>query len=116
MKMSLTEVKEGLARYLDGEFIPQYKKNHSAAATYGVSVGLALVIENLSNTAQNLLHDPLIPYFGIVDQDSNIDVTKLLNQMKKSMPEEGLKVPVPIIGVLSFTKGDVDTLEGYMSL
>lgn len=116
MKASLDSVKQGLARYLDGEFIPNYRKTHTAVATYAFSVVAALAIENLGVTAQTLVSHPLTSFLGVVDEDNNIDVTKVLGQMRKSMPDEGLKVPVPAVGLLTFTKEDVDALEGYMQM
>ena len=32
------------------------------------------------------------------------------------MPREGLKVPVPMIGTLSFDNSDIDALEKYIKM
>lgn len=116
MKTTIGSVKQGLAGFLDGEFIPKYKKTHSAAASYGVAVIAALAIDNLGNTAEVLMEHPLAAYLGVIDKERNIDVTKVCAFMRAKMPREGLKVPVPMIGVLSFDRSDVDALEKYMNM
>ena len=116
MKTTIDSVKQGLAGFLDGEFIPKYKKTHSAAASYGVAVIAALAIDNLGNTAEVLIEHPLAAYLGVIDKERNIDVTKVCEFMRAKMPREGLKVPVPMIGILSFDRSDVDALEQYMEM
>ena len=116
MKTTIGSVKQGLAGFLDGEFIPKYKKTHSAAASYGVAVIAALAIDNLGNTAEVLIDHPLAAYLGVIDSERNIDVTKVCEFMRAKMPREGLKVPVPMVGTLSFDKSDVDALEKYMEM
>ena len=110
------EIQEGLARFLDCEFIPSIKKTHSAIASYGISVAAALAIENLGVTMNKLIESPIVQYFGIIDKEGEIDVDKLLKQMRKSMPEEGLKVSIPLVGTVVFSKSDVDALEQYIRL
>lgn len=116
MKATIASVKQGLAGFLDGEFIPKYKKTHSAAASYGVAVIAALAIDNLGNTAETLIDHPLAAYLGVIDKERNIDITKVCEFMRMKMPREGLKVPVPMVGTLSFDKSDVDALEKYMKM
>ena len=116
MKSTIASVKQGLAGFLDGEFIPKYKKTHSAAASYGVAVIAALAIDNLGNIAETLIDHPLAAYLGVIDSERNIDIAKVCEFMRMKMPKEGLKIPVPMIGALSFDKSDVDALEKYMKI
>lgn len=116
MKASIPAIKQGLAGFLDGEFIPKYKKTHSAAVSYGVAVVAALAIDNLGNIMGQLADHPFVSYLGIVDANHDVDITKLMEFMRKQMPKEGLKVPVPMVGTLSFDKSDVDALEKYMKM
>ena len=78
MKTDITSIKQGLAGFLDGEFIPKYKQTHSAAAAYGVSIVAALAIENLSSTADQLLMNPMVSYLGVVDGNRDLDVDKII--------------------------------------
>ena len=116
MKVSISAIKQGLAGFLDGEFIPKYKKTHSAAVSYGVAVIAALAIDNLGNIMEQLADHPFVSYLGIVDANHDVDIIKLMEFMRKQMPKEGLKIPVPVIGTLIFSKEDIDSLEGYMKL
>lgn len=113
---NIKTIQSGIARFLDCEFIPNIKKTHSAVASYGISVAAALAIDNLGNTMDKLTKSPVVSYLGIIDDEQNIDVDKLCQQMRKSMPEEGLKVSVPLVGLITFTREDVDALEQYIKM
>ena len=116
MKISITSAQQGLAAFIDGEFIPKIKKTHSAVASYGIAVAAALLIDNLGKTIDQLAENPLIAYLNIIDADRNIDAEKLLGAARSQMPSDGLRVAVPLVGTLVFTKEDVDALEGYLGL
>jgi hypothetical protein len=116
MKTDINTLKQALAGFLDGEFIPKYRQTHSAAAAYGVSVVAALAIDNLSVTAGKLIDNPLVSYLGVIDGNRNLDVDKIVGIMRQKMPNEGLRVAVPMVGTLVFSREDVDALEGYIKL
>ena len=116
MKTNVVSLKQGLAGFLDGEFLPKYKRTHSAASSYGVAVVAALAIDNLGNSLEQLTNNPLISYLGIVDENRDLDVDKILTFMREKMPNEGLKMTIPMIGTITFNRDDIDSLETYMKL
>lgn len=116
MKGNINSLKKGIANFLDMELIPRYKQTHSAAASFGVAVVAALAIENLGKTAETFLDHPVISCLGIIDENSLIDFEKILGIMRTKMPQDGLKVAIPVIGNVTFEQEDIDILEQYLKI
>ena len=51
---------------------------------------------------------------GAADGNGNIDLEGFAEEMRKQMPEGGLRVSVPMIGDLTFYRTDLDDLLRYI--
>lgn len=105
------ELVNGILRYIDDEVIP-----HLPTGGKWVLGSLVFLITERSNVLlEQLLSNELIKTLNIVDSNSMIDADRLIQALKKSANKYGkLVVTIPIVGTMSFTESDVDTLRLYL--
>lgn len=111
--VSVDKIEKGLAGYLDAELIPQFQNNPMEKMLVGTAASLA--IRKSGNIISSYKDNKIVKMLGIMDANGNVDVDTLAEELKKNMPKEGVKVEVPVIGVMTFHKEDVDKLHKYIS-
>lgn len=112
--VTIDKIEHGVAAYLDSELMPKIAGNQFEKVVAGTAV--SLLIRRGGNMIANATNSSTIKMLGIVDEAGNIDIDAVYEEMKKNMPTEGpVKVELPIIGVLSFNKDDLDKLYEYIT-
>lgn len=114
--VSMNQIEAGISRWLDKELMPklptggQYDGIKKAA-----TVALALYAIKRGRAAlDSLTHNSFLGTIGAVDRDGNVDLEGFVEEMKKQMPENGLKVSVPMVGDLTFYRSDLDDVMRYI--
>ena len=110
--VSVDKIEKGVANYLDGELMPQLQTNGLEKVIVGTVASLA--IRKSGTIIAGYQDNKLVQMLGIMDEKGDIDVDTLVEEVKKNMPKEGVKVDVPILGTLTFHKEDVDKLYDYI--
>lgn len=109
----VTKVMHGIASYLDAELMPQFGGNTIERVVAGTAISLA--IRKGAVIVDSYKDNQVVKMLGIMDDKGNIDIDVLSDELKKNVPKEGVKVNVPVIGTMTFTKDDIDTLHNYIT-
>lgn len=108
----IDKITAGAAKWLDRELMPKLpsdglkKAATVALATYALSRG--------KNALMSVTENSFLGTIGAADGNGNIDLEGFAEEMRKQMPESGLRVSVPMIGDLTFYRTDLDDLLRYI--
>ena len=92
--------------------MPQLKGNGIEKVIVGTTA--SLLIRKTGTIIEGYKDNKLVKMLGIIDDNGAVDVDTLVEEVKKNIPKEGIKVEVPILGTLTFHKDDVDKLYNYI--
>ena len=114
--VSMNQIETGVSRWLDRELMPklptggQYDGIKKAA-----TVALALYAIKRGRAAlDSLTQNSFLGTIGAVDREGNVDLEGFVEEIKKQVPENGLKVSVPMVGDMTFYRSDLDDLMRYI--
>lgn len=112
MKYSADQVVNGIINYADNEIMA--KLPTSGKWIVGTAIGLAS--NKATHMIDSLKDNMVVKALDVIDDDGMIDVDALISAMRSSADRYGkLTVEVPMIGRLSFTASDVDSLRSYIN-
>ena len=114
--VSMNQIETGVSRWLERELMPklptggQYDGIKKAA-----TVALALYAIKRGRAAlDSLTQNSFLGTIGAVDREGNVDLEGFVEEIKKQVPENGLKVSVPMVGDMTFYRSDLDDLMRYI--
>lgn len=110
--VSVDKIEKGIANYLDAEFMPQLQSNGVEKVIIGTAV--SLFIRRSGVIIGGYKDNKVVKMLGIMDDDGNVDVETLAEELKKNISKEGFTIDIPILGILTFHKEDVDKLCDYI--
>ena len=104
------KVKKGIRNYAEAEILN--KLPQKSAKRFALSTAVALISESAI-----ALDSPFIAMLGVT-HDGMVDIDKVAEQMKRSMPEDGIELPINVFGIhftdMIFKKADVDSLRHHI--
>lgn len=103
--VTMEQVKAGLMAYIDAEILPRME----GYRRYGLTVYLALLMDNFSGKLMDALNRPAIAALGVMDESGRIDIEKVHNAAYSAMRED-VDVSIPVVGRFVFSRADVDKL------
>lgn len=106
--VKIESVKRGMASFLDSELMPKIP-NTDPLKKFGAGVVIALAISGMDNVVKNLSQHRLVSMAGLSDGE-NVDLDALTNAISKNIPQEGVKMNLPMLGVITLDPEDVDKL------
>lgn len=113
---TISEIENGLARYLDLEMVGQLPENSIQRVLMGV--GVALFIKNGEANIASMLENPIIEMMGVVSKDNDgdidINIDAIRDELKKQIPDSGIEYEHRFLGKMTFHKDDVDKLYNYI--
>ena len=77
---------------------------------------MSLLIKKSGAILDSYKDNQLVKILGIMDSEGNVDIDVLAEELKKNIPKGGVRVDIPIIGVLTFKENDVDKLYEYITV
>ena len=109
MKVTASQISEGIARYVDRELVPKVpgirKWILGASGAYIgniVSAWISRYSDILSKT-------------GVMSEDGMIDLDSLVSSLRKTASENGqVTEHMPIIGDVTFDSSDIEKLYSYI--
>lgn len=111
MKYNSEQIMQGIINYADSEIMT--KLPTAGKWVIGTAIGLATTKAN--EVVASIQNNAMVKALGIVDENGLIDVDTLTSAMKDSADRYGkISVEVPMIGKLSFSSADVETLRNYI--
>lgn len=110
--VSIDKIEQAIANYLDAELMPQLKSTGIEKVLVGTAA--SLFIRRSGAIIESYKDNKLVKMLGIMDEEGNIDVDTLVEEVKKNIPKEGVKIEIPVIGTMTFHKEDIDKLNDYI--
>lgn len=111
MNCTAEQVINGLINYADNEVMGKLPTSGKWVA--GTAIGIAS--QKASNVIDALRNNAVVKMLGIVDDEGCIDVDALISALKASADKYGrFSVSVPLIGNMTFSSSDVDSLKNYI--
>lgn len=110
--VSVDKIEKGIANYLDGELMPQLQGNGVEKVIIGTAA--SLFIHRAGAVIEGYKDNKIVKMLGIMNENGDIDVDTLVEEVKKNIPKEGVKLEIPIIGTMTFHKDDIDKLYDYI--
>lgn len=107
--VKIESVKRGITAFLDSELMPQIP-NTDPLRKFGSGVVISLAISGMDNVLKNLSQNRLVSLAGLSDGE-NVDLDAIKKAISANMPENGLKMSLPLIGDLTLHEEDVEALE-----
>lgn len=108
----VNKIEQGLASYLDAELMPSLPSSGIQKVLVGTA--MSIMIKKSSTIVEELKSNSFVKMLGIIDDRGNVDIETLRTELKKNMPEDGVKIEIPVVGVMTFTKDDIDTLYDHI--
>lgn len=111
----ISKIEKGVAAYLDAEIMPKFQDvNGFERVLAGTALGL--IIRRSGKIIESYKDNKTVQALGLMDAEGNVDVDVLAEELKKNIPEDGMKVTIPIIGGnMNFHKEDVKKLHEYIT-
>jgi hypothetical protein len=106
--VSIDSIEKGVATYLDTELMNKLPQSGFQRVIAGTAISLA--IKKSGNIVEGLKDDPFVKMLEIMDADGNVDIETLKDEVKAQFPADGIKADIPMIGVVTFHKADIDKL------
>lgn len=106
--VSMAQVENGLCRFIDNELAPKIPADgqNGGLKRLGFLVGLTYMIHKQMPSVLNTM--------GAVDPNGNVDMEGVMLAVKKFMPDDGLRVQVPVVSELVFYPSDVEQIKSYI--
>lgn len=110
--ISIAKLRDGLAAYLDAELIPQFPVDSWRKVAAGAALSIAL--KRIDNVTDKLRNSAILQGMGVVDEAGNVDIDAVRDAVKEQMANVGMKIDIPLIGVVTFQRNDVDKAYEYV--
>lgn len=108
--VSIDRVQSGISRYLDNEVTPKM----SGANRWLFSAAAAAYVAEAPKLVKKLNENKTLAMLSLVDEAGNVDVEKIYQYVKPAAEKGAAPITLPIIGTLTFTAADVDSLYAYI--
>lgn len=116
--VTIQQVRNGLAAYVDREIMPNLPVGTGKRLLVGTYLALAIKNIEKSILAANGQINPLVSFLGVIDENHNVDIDSVLEELKKNIPDEGIKMDISAVGMklgdITFHRADIDSLRNYI--
>lgn len=101
------QIVEGVAEYADKNIMPKLEPTQQFLA--GIALGVAG--GKADGLLRTLAQQPMITALGVVRENGDVDLDTLYASASAQMERQGsLPIDIPIIGRMTFDRGDLDEL------
>ena len=102
----IDSAKKGFATFLDDELMPLVD---TPLKKMGAGIALSLILNKFNNLADSLKSVWIIDMAGLFDGDM-VDIDSLKEAVCDNLGENGITLPLPIVGDVKIKKADVHKL------
>ena len=114
--VTTAQIKRGLANFIDGEIMNKIPGGTVKKTLVGTFMGMYL--HNIDKMVSNAHTSPFIVALGIIDVDGNIDIDTLMEEVKKNIPDTGLKIDIDVFGFhlgdMKLQRQDMESLRAHI--
>lgn len=104
------QVINGLVKFIDIEIVPKM----SGFKRLAFGVGSGIVLRKSTEIYNNIKSNQMLHALDILDTNNNINVDLLKQEIENKMGNDKFDIDIPMIGVLSLDKSDLNKLYSYI--
>lgn len=108
--VSIDRVQAGVARYLDTEIIAKM----SGVNKWLVAATASAYISDAPELLRKLNEKKAFAALNLIDEAGNVDIDKVYQHLKPIAAKYSAPVTLPVVGTLTFTEQDVDSLYTHI--
>lgn len=110
--VNFNKIKNGMAKYLDNEIIPNLSTNDTEKFLVGIVSGIFL--KRMDKIMNYYLGGKIMKVAEITNEEDEIDIDLIYEVAKETIKSSSVSFEVPVLGKLTFTKDDIDSLYKYI--
>lgn len=110
--VTIDKIKSGIVSYLDHELIPMIPEEGFQRVMVGTAI--SLMLRQYSNKLDTIKDNQIVKMMGVINDNGDVDLETLRDEIKKQMSDDGVKMALPVVGTLTFKRGDIDKLYQYI--
>lgn len=109
--VTVQQLESGIADYLDEQLMPKLPSNSVYKVLIGA--GTSIAIQRMGKMVDELKNNPIISALDLIDSDGNIDVDIIIAELKKQIPNDGIRFQANKFGKLDMVikKDDMEELK-----
>lgn len=107
--INVERIQHGVRAFVDNEMLPKM----TGAQRWMVAVAVGVYVEKLPQMLQSWAQLPAVKPLGIITPDG-VDVETAYKYLKPAAQAGGASFDVPLLGTVTFTEADVDSLFRYL--
>ena len=106
--VSMQQIEHGVARFIDAELAPKIPADgqNGQLKRMGFLVGVTYMVHKQMPA--------LLKTIGAVQPNGDVDIEGLLDVVRARVPENGLRVQVPVVDELVFYPADIEQIRSYI--
>lgn len=108
--VSIDRIQSGVTRYLDTEIVPKL----SGVNKWLVAAVASAYVSDAPALLRKLNGNKAIAALNLIDEAGNVDVEKIYQSLKPAAAKYSAPVTLPVVGTLTFTEQDVDSLYTHI--
>ena len=109
---SMDAIQKGVARFIDAEILPKLPVD--GAKRFGVGIAASVMTKRGARVLEGYKDNEWMNKLGVIDAGGNVDLGILREAALERIPDEGIKIDVPLIGKMTFYRQDVETLYQFI--
>lgn len=109
--VTVTQIQNGLARYIDEEVVaamPGWQK-------WVFGAGASIALNNLPATMERIKNTEVVKMLGVIDAQGDIDMAKIYQGVKKQSEKGPVSFEIPAMGKMTLNDADVDKIYRYIT-
>lgn len=117
--VTIDKIQNGIAKYMDMEFLPTIANDELQKFAMGVSV--SILIKRFDKILASGIEHPILKLLELANSNGEIDIDILKDTILEKLPESGLKVELSLPKLLggslnlTFMKDDVEKIYSYIT-
>jgi hypothetical protein len=110
--VSVSQIKNGISRYVDCEMLPGMAETGYKKVLF--VTGISILLSRIDVALDKLKDNTILKALDIFDKDGNVDIDIIVKELRKNVPQSGLRVELPFIGELVFYESDIGIVHNYI--
>lgn len=105
-----SKVLYGIAGYIDDEIVAKLSGSWKAWVVGGLA---GIAVSRADGLITQYANNPMVKALGLIDGE-NIDVDAIIAELRKQAQRGSATVDIPMLGPITFTAADVDSLHRHI--
>ena len=105
-----SKVLYGVAGYIDDEIVAKLAGSWKAWAVGGLA---GIAVNRADGLIAQYANHPMVKALGLIDGE-NIDVETIITELRKQAQRNAATIDIPIVGPVTFTATDIDSLYRHI--